>query len=36
MVHLIGERVAPRFGPLGYADAALDSFAVFDRLQRAA
>ena len=34
MVHLIGERVAPRFGPLGYADAALASFAIFDRLQR--
>jgi hypothetical protein len=35
MVHLSGERVAPRFGSLGYADAALASFAVFDRLQRA-
>ena len=34
MVHLIGERVAPRFGSLGYADAALASFAIFDRLQR--
>ncbi len=34
LVHLEGPRVAPRFGPLGYADAALASFATFDRLQR--
>jgi len=35
LVHLAGDRAAPRFGPLGYADAALASFATFDRLQRA-
>ena len=34
LVHLVGGRVAPRFGPLGYADAALASFAIFDGLQR--
>ena len=28
------ERVPPRFGSLGYADAAIASFAIFDRLQR--
>jgi hypothetical protein len=33
LVHLEGGRGAPRFGPLGYADAALASFNVFDRLQ---
>lgn len=35
MVHLVGDRVAPQFGSLGYADAALASFEIFDRLQRA-
>jgi len=35
LVRLRGERIAPRFGPLGYAEAALASFASFDRLQRA-
>jgi len=35
LVRLVGDRAAPRFGPLGYADAALASFAVFGRLQRA-
>ena len=34
MVQLVGERAAPRFGALGYADAAIASFAIFDRLQR--
>lgn len=33
LVHLEGGRAAPRFGPLGYADAALASFKVFARLQ---
>jgi len=32
LVRLV-ERRAPTFGPLGYADAAIASFAVFDRLQ---
>jgi hypothetical protein len=35
LVQLDGARVAPVFGPLGYADAALESFAIFDQLQRA-
>lgn len=38
LVRLVGEpgarAVAPRFAALGYADAALASFAIFDRLQR--
>jgi hypothetical protein len=34
LVHLTGDRAAPRFGSLGYADAALASFAIFDHLQR--
>jgi hypothetical protein len=34
MVRIAGPRKAPRFGPLGYATAALSSFALFDRLQQ--
>ena len=34
LVHLDDARTPPRFGPLGYAEAALASFAIFERLQR--
>jgi hypothetical protein len=34
LVALHGSRAAPAIGPLGYADAAVESFAIFDRLQR--
>ena len=34
LVQLEGSRVAPTFGPLGYGEAALESFAIFDELQR--
>ncbi len=34
MVHRVQGSPAPHFGPLGYASAALDSFALFERLQK--
>ncbi|MGE5184039.1 MAG: hypothetical protein ACM31C_18340 [Acidobacteriota bacterium] len=34
LVRLVGARGAPRFGELGYADAAIASYAIFERLQR--
>lgn len=34
LVRLTGDRREPRFGALGYADAALASYPIFERLQR--